>query len=123
VAKQRFADLLETHVQDTIQRRFGHAKLDPLTMRAIRQTIKELITSVFSRSTHKLTETSLAWLTDQVFKRLSVGPDTSMADLIIINEHKLAGLPVDDVRLLYDLFKMTDMASELKAELKARGTT
>lgn len=123
MARQRFADLLETHVQDTIQRRFGHEKLDPPTMRAIRQTIRELITSVFSRSTHRLSETSLAWLTDQVFKRLSVGSDTSMADLIIINEHKLAVLPVDDVRLLYDLFKMTDMASELKAELKARGTT
>lgn len=116
----RFAELLAQHVQDTVQRRFENEKLDPSTMRKIRQAIREIVSGVFQRSTHKLSDTGQSWLTNQVFKRLQVGPDAMMSDLIIINEHKLSELPLADVRLLGDLFDQTDMASELKAELATR---
>ena len=120
MAKQRFADLLESHIQNVVQRRFQYASLDPVTMRSIKRTIEELITSIFQRSTYKLSEISLSWLTCQIFKRLRVGPDASMANLIVINEHKLSDLPIDDVKLLYQLFDVTDMANELREELTAR---
>lgn len=122
MAATRFAELLAQHVQDTVQRRFAYEKLDPATMRKIRQTIREIVSGVFQRSTHKLSDTGQSWLTNQVFKRLQVGPEAMMSDLIIINEHKLSELPLGEVRLLRDLFDETDMVSELDSELRARST-
>lgn len=123
MATTRFAELLERHVQHTVQRKFEHEKLDHLTMRKIRQTIREIIAGVFHRSTHKLTETAQAWLTDQIFKRLQVGPDVCMADLIITNEHKLSQLETSDLRLMRELFDRTELAGELDAELSVRSAT
>jgi len=122
MAATRFAELLAQHVQDTVQRRFAYEKLDPATMRKIRQTIREIVSGVFQRSTHKLSDTGQSWLTNQVFKRLQVGPEAMMSDLIIINEHKLSELSLGEVRLLRDLFDETDMVSELDSELRARST-
>lgn len=120
MAATRFAELLAQHVQDTVTRRFAYEKLDPATMRKIRQTIREIVSGVFQRSTHKLSDTGQSWLTNQVFKRLQVGPEAMMSDLIIINEHKLTGLSLAEVRLLRDLFDETDMVNELDAELRSR---
>ncbi len=120
MAATKFAELLAQHVQDTVQRRFAYEKLDPTTMRKIRQTIREIVSGVFQRSTHKLSDTGQSWLTNQMFKRLQVGPESMMSDLIIINEHKLSELSLADVRLLRDLFDETDMMNELDVELKAR---
>lgn len=122
MATTRFSELLAQHVQDTVQRRFAYEKLDPATMRKIRQTIREIVSGVFQRSTHKLSDTGQSWLTNQVFKRLQVSSGTTMADLIVINEHKLSELTEPEVRLLRDLFDETDMAIELNRELAARST-
>lgn len=120
MAKTRFAELLAQYIQDTVQNKFGQSPVDPATMRQIRQVVNEKVTSIFQRSSYKLSDVGLSWLTNQLFKRIRIGPDVAMADLIVINEHKLCELTTSDVQLLRDLCDQTDMLAELDAELKLR---
>lgn len=115
-----FAGLLTQHIEDRLQRRHGNEKLSPQTMRAIRATIRETIDGIFSKSNHKLSDVATTWLTDQYFKRVVVGGDRAMNDMVVINEYKLSDLTYDDVALLGGLFARTDLAVELLDELRTR---
>ena len=117
----RFVELLNQHVVDTVQRKFEHEQLNPATMRRIRDTIREVIDRVFTKSAkYNLTEIGRAWLANQYFKRLQVNDRQTMNDLIVINEHKLSTLSVSDIQLLRDLYDQTELAGELNAEHSAR---
>ena len=120
----RFVELLNQHVVDTVQRKFEHRQLTPATMREIRDSIRVVIDSVFTKSEkYQLTETARAWLTNQYFRRLQVNDSQTMDDLIVINEYKLSQLSYGDIALLRDLYDQTDLAAELNAEHRTRSAS
>ena len=63
----RFHQLLETHLNSIIQKRFVNRALTPEMMREMRNAIHETIGGVFAKSSHKLSARSadrilgLAW--------------------------------------------------------------
>ena len=118
--ERRFAQLLTQHIGNTVSRRYTGTQLTDAALHEMRHTIRTIIDSVFDRSTHKLSETGRAWLTNQLFKRIKVNDDKQVVDLIVINEYNLSQLTYHDVELLSGLFDQTDLAAELNDEYRTR---
>jgi len=123
----RFTQLLETHLNSAIQKEFnGRPELTTNVLREVRDTLKEKITSVFTRSQkHKLTPDSIGWLTNQYFKSIKVADDVHVSDLIVINEYSLSDLPYHDIEMLHNLYSdsKAPWVTELREEFKKRMTS
>lgn len=118
----RFTQLLEQHLNKVIKKEFDNRDLDPPTLHSIRNRLKELIAGIFGKSSHKLDERAVVWLTDQYFKAIRVDDDYDMVNLVIINEYKLEDLPYHDIELLRNLYSTSTApwAADLEAEYHRR---
>lgn len=119
----RFYQLLETKITNTLQKKFLHEALTPVLMRSIRETIRQQIDDVFSKSRFKLTANAMTWLADQYFKGIKLNDDQLMSDQVVINEYKLSELEFNDIQLLHNLFMETTMGPDLDAELQTRNAS
>lgn len=119
----RFHQLLETKITNTLQRKFLHEQLTPVLMRSIRESIRQQIDDVFSKSRFKLSPNATTWLTDQYFKGIKLNDDQLMSDQVVINEYKLSELEFNDIQLLRNLFMETTMGPGLDAELRRRSAS
>lgn len=120
----RFTQLLETHLNKVIKKEFDNRDLDPVTLRSIRERLKEQISGIFGKMTvgQKLHEHSVVWLTDQYFKAIKVDDDYDMAEMVFINEYKLEDLPYHDIELLRNLYSSSTApwAEQLEVEYRSR---
>jgi hypothetical protein len=119
----RFHQLLETHLNSIIQKRFVNRALTPEMMREMRNAIHETIGGVFAKSSHKLSANALTWLGDQYFKAIKINDDQLMSDTVVINEYTLTELEFNDIQLLRNLFSGTRMGPELNEELQRRSVS
>lgn len=118
----RFHQLLELQLNKRIQK-YQHEPLTHVTMRAIREDIRDLISSTFGKSKFKLSTNATTWLTDQFFKAIRINEEQTMAEQVVINEYKLSELDFDDIQLLRNLFNETTMGPALDAELRRRSAS
>lgn len=119
----RFTQLLETHLNKVIKKEFDNRDLDPVTLRSIRERLKEQIGGIFGKmNSHKISEHVVMWLTDQYFKAIKVDDDYDMSEMVFINEYKLADLPYHDIELLRNLYSSSTApwAEELEVEYRGR---
>jgi hypothetical protein len=124
----RFAELLELHITNQINKKFAQATLDNDTLHQMRDLVKEQIYNVFKKSSHKVTDEGLAWLTNEVFKHLQItGKDSEgkqtkqhVYELVVFNEYKLDGLPYSDIQLLRNLFNQAPYGQLLEEEYRKR---
>lgn len=100
----RFTKLLETHLNKVIKKEFDNQDLNSATLRLIRDRLKEQIAGIFNKSSHKLHEHTIVWLTDQYFKAIKIDNEFDLAEMVFINEYKLEELPYHDVELLRNLY-------------------
>ena len=123
----RFTQLLESHLNSAIQKEFnGRSELTTDMLREVRDSLKEKITQVFTRSEkHKLASESIGWLTNQYFKSIKVSDDVHVSDLVVINDYDLASFPLHDIEMLHNLYSDSSApwASEIHEEYKKRMTS
>lgn len=118
----RFHQLLEVKL-NTALKPFLFKELTPPTLRQIRETLREQIDGVFSKSKFKLSDRATTWLTDQYFKAIKINDDQQMTDMVVLNEYKLSELDFNDIQLLRNLFLETKMGPELDAEFRRRNAS
>lgn len=118
----RFYQLLEQQLNREIKKHVS-AGLTPETMRRIRESIRQIINGVFSKSNHKLSEPATTWLTDQYFKGIRVNEDQLMSDCVVINEYNLSELEFNDIQLLRNLFLETQLGESLDKEFRQRNAS
>lgn len=118
----KFHQLLELQLNKRIQK-YQREPLTHVTMRAIREDIRDLISSTFSKSRFKLSTNATTWLTDQYFKAIRVNEEQTMAEQVAINEYKLSELDFNDIQLLRNLFNETTLSPELEAEFRRRSVS
>lgn len=116
----RFSQLLEQHLITIIRRDFAGKQLTPQLLRELRDAIKQQLTWVFDRSSHKLSTNALGWITNQFFKAVRINEDTTVNDQIVLNDYNLADLPYDDIELMRNLFDQTKMSALLEEEYQRR---
>lgn len=115
-----FAKLLELKVNHAVQQRFNHQAVTPDLLRELRDLIRQQVDAVFLPSSYSLTAEARGWLANQMFSAVKINGETSIAELVIINEYKLAEMPYHDVKLLHDLFKKTAVGQLLEEECARR---
>lgn len=119
--KRRFYELLETHLTVVLNQKFPNGtSVDDGVLRLMFDTIKSTITGLFDQSSHKLTAEALSWLSTQYFKGVRVNAEDRVSDLIVTNEHDLALMPYDDIKLMNDLFAEASVGEALVTEMKRR---
>ena len=103
-----------------LQRNFQLKVMTPESMREIRNSIRGLISDVFAKSVHKISDNATTWLTDQYFKSIKLNEDTYMSDQVVINEYTLDELEFKDIELMKNLFKDTSLSDSINIEHKRR---
>jgi|SRR5581483_2318837 len=124
----RFAELLELHITNQINKKFVNATADNKTLHEMRDVVKDQVFTVFGKSSHKVTEAGLNWLVNQIFKNLQLSSKdadgkttkTAVYELVIFNEYNLADLPYSDIQLLRNLFSQAPYGQQLEEEYKSR---
>jgi hypothetical protein len=119
----RFAQLLELHVVNTVSKKFANTTVNNDTLHAMRDAIHEQVVGVFKKSKQQPGEVALRWLSNQLFKNISLNTNDGkklINELVIFNEYKLSELPYSDLQLLRNLFNETVMGSELEEEYRRR---
>jgi len=120
----RFAQLLELHIVNQINKKFAQAVVDNTTLHGMRDMIREQVHGIFKKSTHSVTEEGLNWVANQLFRNITLGTTDGtkkpINELVIMNEYKISDLPYSDIQLLRNLFNETRMGPELEAEYKRR---
>lgn len=119
----RFSRLLEQHILKKVNKQFTNQSLDPPTLRAIRDLIRNEVCALFNKSSHRLTETAQFWVANQIFRNIKIGTPEGMTpinELVIINEYKLTDMPYSDIELMRNLFGTTTMGPELEEEYRRR---
>lgn len=122
----RFSELLELHVNNVIKKKFqplaGKQGIDltPDVMREVRDVVRATVGGIFAKSSHKINDDAVIWLSNKFFMALQINGEQTMADLVVVNENKLSTLPYHDVELLRNLFNETGLAEELEEEYRTR---
>ena len=124
----RFAELLELHITNQINKKFTEVALTPDVLHQMRDVVREQVFAVFKKSSHKLTDDSLNWLVNEVFKHIQIaGKDADgqpvkqhIYELVVFNEYKLDPLPYDDIQLLRNLFNQAPYGQLLEEEYRRR---
>jgi len=121
----RFAALLEQHIVHKVNKKLsvGKTVIDNKALHEIRDLVKELVHGIFGKSSHKVTEQGLNWLSNQLFKNIELKTNEGnkpIEELVVFNEYKLADLPYSDIQLLRNLFNETAMGPELEEEYRRR---
>lgn len=120
----RFSQLLELHITNQINKKFTNAAVDNDTLHQMHALVKEQVLGVFKKSSHTVTDAGLAWLSNEIFKHISLattdGGKKHIGELVIFNEYKLADLPYSDIQLLRNLFNETAYGPELEDEYRSR---
>jgi hypothetical protein len=121
----RFAALLEQHIVHKVNKKLsvGKTAIDNKALHEISDLVRELVHGIFGKSSHKVTEPGLNWLSNQLFKNIELKTNEGnkpIEELVVFNEYKLADLPYGDIQLLRNLFNETHMGPELEAEYRRR---
>ena len=121
----RFAALLEQHIVHKVNKKLsvGKTVIDNKALHEISDLVRELVHGIFGKSSHKVTEPGLNWLSNQLFKNIELKTNEGnkpIEELVVFNEYKLADLPYSDIQLLRNLFNETAMGPELEEEYKRR---
>ncbi len=119
----RFAQLLELHLNNQVNKKFSDAVVNNETLHEMRALIKEQVNGIFKKSSHAVTQPGLDWLSNQLFKHVSLVTSEGkklISELVIFNEYNLTSLPYSDIQLLRNLFNETQMGPELEEEYRKR---
>ena len=116
----RFATLLEQHINKVVKKLYLNEQATSAVLHSIHATVRREIDNVFLKSNFKLTPESRSWLTDQMFKSISINGEESIGDRVITNEYKLETLPYHDIELLRNLFNETAIGPYLEEEYARR---
>lgn len=122
----RFSELLEEHVLRKVQKKFEHAEINTDMLRSMRGEVHGTVKSIFAKSSLRLSENSIEWLSNQMFKSIKFGTsdgDIPVNEIVVFNDHKLSELPLNDVKLLSDLFDSTKFGAELLGEYRRRAAS
>jgi hypothetical protein len=117
----RFYRLLELRLADVAQQLIFREVTENV-LREVRDAIFTEIRDLFAKSNHRLSFEALSWLSDQYFKALKINNDVTVAELIVLNEYKLADMSFSDVQLLHQLYHGTRLGTELDVEYTRRLT-
>lgn len=121
----RFAQLLELHIITQVNKKFAGSKkaIDNVVLHELRDMVKGQVHGIFKKSSHKVTDLGLDWVSNQLFRNLELSTNEGkkpINELVVFNEYKLADLPYSDIQLLHNLFNETAMGPELEDEYKRR---
>lgn len=122
----RFARLLELHIVNKISKDFAGKPIDDATLHQMRDEIRNKVHGIFQKSKYNLSGISLNWLSNQLFKNITLGTSEGkkrIDELVVFNEYKLAELPYDDLQLLRNLFNQTIYGHELEEEYQRRSAS
>ena len=124
----RFSELLELHITNQINKKFAKTTVDNASLHEMRDIVRDQVFTVFGKSSHKVTETGLNWLVNQIFKHLEISSKDAegktekkpVHELVLFNEYNLADLPYSDIQLLRNLFNTSPYGAELEEEYRKR---
>lgn len=126
----RFAEMLEYHLNIKLQKFAGTGKgLTRSNMEDMYGIIKEIVHSVFSKSSRNLSDVTKDWVAQKYYeaikfsdtKVLTEDPDTwdySVAP--VFQEANIGKIPSDDLRLIAGLFNETVFYEDIEEELRKR---
>jgi hypothetical protein len=117
----RFSELLEKRLNDVISRKYCYEALTPAALKGIRDTIREVVISIFNKSSYNPSYEMMGWIANQYFRRIQINGSQSMDELVIINEFKLSEMSTFDISLLRSLFSGTTIGSDIELEVERRG--
>ncbi len=115
----RFHEILEAKLRSTIKKFIGR-DLKPSVLKELRDAMVDDVTRVFNASNVKLTENALSWVGTQYFKTVNLNDNGIMAELVIVNDFKLADFPDADIETLYNLFNTAWFGEEVEQERARR---
>lgn len=117
-----FAQQLEDYINTKFKKAFLCESATQRTLDAMRREVKNTIKTVFTKSPryHLLPE-SIEWLSETLLNSVSVTEGTLGQKILgsqVVSE--AAKLPIEDLRLMYDLFGHTVLGISIAAELSKR---
>lgn len=123
----RFAELLRLTLNTKIKKKFADGRtLDDTVLHEVRDCVRDTITDVFSKSSHKLTPKALNWVSNQYFKSIQLGTSegpVTINELVVVNDFPLSDMTFSDIQLMRNLFNETDMSIPLEEEYRRRNAS
>lgn len=105
---------------NVLRSKFLNKSIDDVMLKEMKQTMGETISSVFDKSSHKISNLAIEWLTSQYFKITKLTKEDSVSDVVIMNEVSVSELKTNELELLNDLFYETSFGTIISQELERR---
>jgi len=115
----RFYELLEVRLLSEFRKKFLLQPLNADLVDKTRLLFNEIITNIFSQSKYTLTPAAVTWISEQFLKTVKID-DVALVNTLSEEQVKLSELSFDEIQLFKNLFDVTVLGPELRAEYQRR---
>jgi hypothetical protein len=118
----KFSELLVQHIDNKLRKKFSGQLSGPDFDKQVREEVYRLVSTVFGKSSYKLSDPSLRWLSDKLSATAQKETVAGLAELapLSVSNVRLDTLPFREVELMRNLFSEGTIGVELAVEMSRR---